>query len=161
MRALLFACLVLFALPAQAGDWMRYDNARFGYAVAVPPDFLWEPEADNGDGRVFRSPRGTQVLRVYGGNVLDPSFEDAVRSAMAGLRDQGWVLSYERVTPSWASYSGRRHGIILYARAIALCAGTQHASYEFEYPERDLRQVEPWIERLNTSLTATGQGLGC
>src|SRR5690606_4065310 len=107
----------------------RYENARFGYALDVPPGFAGEGEAINGDGQVFRSSRGA-LLRVYGGNALEGTFEDAVNEAMAFAQQDGWGLSYERVTPSWASFSGTRNSRILYARAIALCDGTQFASFE-------------------------------
>jgi hypothetical protein len=80
---------------------------------------------------------------------------------MASAREGGWSLSYERVTPGWASYSGTRNGIVVYARAIALCGGAQFASFQLEYPERDLSEMNPVVERMVRSLGPSGDGSGC
>jgi hypothetical protein len=80
---------------------------------------------------------------------------------MGAAREAGWRLSYERVTPSWASFSGTRNGIIVYARAIALCEGEQFASFELHYPERDLDEMHEVVARLVGSLAQTGDGLSC
>ena len=86
---------------------------------------------------------------------------DAVGLAMDAATERGWSLSYKRVTQRWASYSGTRDGMILYARAIALCDGTQFASFEIEYPAGDLDAMHSVIERMVPSLKATGDGLDC
>ena len=82
-------------------------------------------------------------------------------TAIDHARADGWKLSYERVTPSWASFSGTRNGLIVYARAIALCDGEQFASFELHYPERDLDEMHGIVERLVASLEPTGNGVGC
>lgn len=156
--ALLFVVLVSSAFAA---EWSRYENARFGFAIDIPPNFIGEGEAANGDGEAFRAADGSQLLRVYGGNIVEGSFEAAVNAAMGYAAEAGWSLSYERVTPSWASYSGTRNGQILYARAIPLCDGQQFAAFELEYPEADLRAMNPVVERLVGTLRASGQGAGC
>jgi len=161
MRSLILLVLFLCIPAALAADWGSYANARFGYAIGVPPGFSGEGEADNGDGQMFNSDDGTQLLRVYGGNVIEDSFEAAVGDLMVYARDDGWALSYKRVTPSWASWSGSRNGVVLYARMIALCSGTQYAAFELEYPERDLQAMNPVVERLVGSLRATGDAAGC
>jgi hypothetical protein len=161
MRPLVFCLFVLLAAPALAASWGSYENARFAYQLDIPPDFDSGTEADNGDGRVFRSLDGSQLLRVYGGHTLQPSFEASIDTAMDLARDAGWDLSYERVTPSWASYSGTRNGMILYARAIALCGGSSYASFELEYPAHDLEAMHPVVERLVASLTGSNAGAGC
>ena len=161
MRSLILLALFLCSPAALAADWGSYDNARFGYAIAVPPGFSGAGEADNGDGQVFESANGTQSLRVWGGNVVADDFEAEVAASMGYARDDGWDLSYERVTPSWASWSGSRNGIILYARMIALCSASQYAAFQLEYPERDLSAMNPVVERLVGSFRATGDGAGC
>jgi hypothetical protein len=156
----LILTLLLTASPALSQDWDFYANSRFGYVIDIPPGFSGEGEADNGDGQIFNSADGTQLLRVYGANSLD-GFETTVASAMNQAREGGWNLSYERVTPSWASFSGTRNGIVVYARAIALCAGTQFASFELQYPERDLDAMHAVVDRLVGSLASSREGETC
>lgn len=161
MRFLFALTLLIASGQALAADWATYENSRFGYVIDVPPGFAGDGEAENGDGQIFRSADGTQLLRAYGGNILEESFEAAVTAAMGYAAEAGWSLSYERVTPSWSSYSGTRNGQILYARAIALCGGTQFASFELEYPEADLSAMNPVVERLVAALRPTGNGISC
>lgn len=160
MRAFLFTVFAAIALSATAQAEDSYVNARYGYMIDIPDDFIGEGEAANGDGQMFRSSNGTQELRVFGGNALE-GFEATVSEAMQFARSDGWNLSYERTTPSWASFSGTRNGMIVYARAIALCGGAQFASFELRYPERDLSAMHDVVERLVASLEATGRGMGC
>ena len=160
MRFLLFLVLATLAGPAVAQDWGVYENARFGYVIDIPPDYVGEGEAENGDGQIFVSDDGTQMLRVHGANALE-GFEAKLDEAMAGAREAGWTLSYERITPSWASFSGTRNGMIVYARAISLCDGTQFASFELQYPETDLDDMHAVVERLVRSLDETGDALDC
>lgn len=158
LPALLF---VAMAGAAFAAERSHYENSRFGYMIDIPAGFSGNGEASNGDGQVFRSTDGTQLLRVYGGNLLEQDFESSAKAAMGSAEEAGWSLSYERVTPSWASYSGTRNGQILYARAIALCGGSQFASFELEYPEADLSAMNLVIERLVAALEPTGAGISC
>jgi hypothetical protein len=157
MRALIVVLSLLLALPAFAQVWGVYSNARFGYTIAIPPGFSGNGESDNGDGQVFETANGEALLRVYGGNNLEVSFAESLRTGMQYAREAGWDLSYERVTRNWASYSGTRDGRILYARAIALCDRDQFAAYELEYPvDYDRALMDKAIRELNASLKATG-----
>jgi len=161
MRLLITFVFALFSLPALAAGWGSYENARFGYVIDVPPDFEWGEEAANGDGRVFTSGDGTQTVTAYGGNIIEADFETSITQDMNFAEDDGWALSYQRVTPSWASYSGLRSGMVLYTRTIALCDGAQFASFEFVYPERALKSAGPLVDRMVRSLRATGKGVSC
>jgi hypothetical protein len=156
------AVLALVAALALPATWVHYENPRFGYEIAVPPDFVQQgPAPTNGDGIVFVTTDGTQLLRVYGGNVIDGDFRDAVGRAMDAATEAGWDLSYKRAMPTWASYSGTRGDMVLYARGIALCGGTRYASFEIEYPYADLESMHLTVEMLVASLKATGDGLDC
>lgn len=157
----LIVAAALAASPVLAADWGQYENARFGYEIAVPPDFNGGGEADNGDGQVFTSKDGTQTLRVYGGNILEDDFEREVGRATAYLDGEGWTISYQRTTPSWASYSGSKQGFVLYVRSIALCEGTQYATFEYQYPTKAIADADPVVEKLVRSLRATEAGASC
>jgi hypothetical protein len=164
MRTTLIALVTLVAFsisPALAADWGHYENARFGYEIAVPPNFNGSGEADNGDGQLFTSGDGTQILRVYGGNILEDDFELEVGRATEYLDGEGWAISYQRTTPSWASYSGSRQGFVMYVRTIALCEGTQFATFEYQYPQSAMKAADPVVEKLVRSLRATEDAAGC
>jgi len=149
MRTLICLMLIALAAPALATDWGQYDNARFGYTVDVPPGFEWGKEADNGDGRSFRA--GASKLLVWGGNVTEDSFESAVVAAKGFAESDGWNISYEAVTPSWASFSGAQGKRVLYQRMIALCDGA-YAAFRLEYSAVELGSMKPVVEQLVRSL---------
>ena len=152
MRELLAALLITLAAPTLAADWGHYENARFGYAVDVPPGFEGQGEADNGDGQVFSTP--TAELRVYGGYILEGDFDDEVKALQQTAVDAGWTITYQATSPRWASYSGTQGGRIFYARAIALCDGAV-AEFSLTYGKADLRAFDPIVERLVRSLKST------
>jgi hypothetical protein len=155
MKPLLFAlALLLLPAPALAQDWEQYANARFGFAIDVPPGFVGKGEADNGDGQVFTSADGSLILRAYGGFATD-GFAPTLRAGLGYAREAGWTLTYTRVTDTWAVYSGTRDDRILYARAIPVCGGAAFASYELDYPVADKDAMDPVIGRLNDALTET------
>jgi hypothetical protein len=151
MRAVVSVLIaLLFASPVLAEDWGRYSNDRFGYAVDVPPGFSWGRESDNGDGRAFRD--GTRKLSVWGGNIVEDSFESAARAAIGFAADDGWAITYQAVAPDWASFSGTQGQRVLYERMIALCDG-RYAAFQLEYSAPDIGRMTPVVERLVQSLT--------
>jgi hypothetical protein len=150
--AMRFVVLLIFALccaPALADDWGSYENGRFGYTIDVPPGFTWGKQSDNGDGRRFRS--GATRLAVWGGQIVEDSFEGAAQAAIGFAAGDGWAISYEAVTPSWASYSGTQGQRVLYERMIALCDG-QYAAFRLEYSAVDIGELGPVVDRLVQSL---------
>jgi hypothetical protein len=162
MRQLIPLILALFSSAALAAEWGQVGNARFGYVIDVPPGFERSgPAPANDDGVGLASADGTQKLSVWGGNIVEGSFESSVHASMRFATADGWNLSYERVTPSWASFSGLRRGMVLYARTILLCGGSQYATFRLEYPERDLSRMDAVIDRLVRTLRGTGDGHAC
>ena len=151
---LMLALLLLLATPVLAADWGHYSNARFGYAVDVPPGFTSGFAPANDDGRMFKTP--TATLRVFGGNILDGGFEGEVKLRHGYMADDGWTLTYQMTTPDRASYSGKHGARILYARMIALCGGEQFAMFELEYYAADVATFDAVVSRLVGSLKATG-----
>jgi hypothetical protein len=156
MRALILSFFVLLSAPVFAADWSHYDNGRFGYGIDIPPGFSGLGEAGNGDGQVFRSASGRETLTVWAGNIVDTDFSGEVNQRIAAARDDGWNITYQSVTPKWASYSGARNGSVLYARAISLCDGTQAAYFTLEYSKLDMVRLDPAVNRLVQSLGGAG-----
>ena len=152
MRKLLLIAFALFSVPALAQGWDRYDNGRFGYSISVPPGFSGQGESDNGDGQSFYDTRGGKGLVVWGGN-LDGDFEDEFANVMDyAVAENGWNITYQAVTPRWASYSGINGSRVVYQRMVLLCDGASYAAFRAEYSTLDLTEMDGVIERMVQSL---------
>jgi hypothetical protein len=151
MRFVLALLLILSAaVQSLAVDWLIYGNARFGYRMEVPPGLEWGREADNGDGISLRA--GTTRLAIYGAYDVGADFEAMARAARDALTADGWALSYEAVTPSWASFSGTMGARILYKRLTRLCESTAYAGFDLVYSRVDRAEVDPAVDRMVRSL---------
>lgn len=152
MRTLILIAFALLATPAFAQGWERYDNARFGYSMDLPPVFAGSGESYTSDGESFYNPKGAQGLVVWGAS-LEGDFESEVTSTMdLAVAENGWNITYQAVTPRWASFSGIENGRVLYQRMILLCDGTSYAAFRAEYSVSDTAEMNPVIERLVQSL---------
>lgn len=151
MRIVLVVLFALVALPALAQGWDRYDNARFGYGIDIPPGFIGDGEAGNGDGQIFQAAGKPSVLMVWGGNMLG-DFEAEIAERMAGDARDAWNVTYQAITPRWASWSALKGFRILYQRMILLCNGKSYAAFRAEYSVTDSADMEPVIDRLVQSL---------
>jgi hypothetical protein len=155
MRTLIFALLLaLLVGPASAQDWGRYDNDRYGYSVAIPPDYLGQGESGNGDGQEFQRRRGAQRLTIWGGLLggLNESFEAEVKWRMEQDEASAWNVTYQAVTPEWASFSAIKGSRILYQRMILLCDRQSYAAFRLEYSVRDLASMDGVVDKLVGSL---------
>lgn len=159
MRTLLALLLALAAAPAFAADWGHYVNERFGVEADVPPGFGPGAPPANGDGLGFSTP--TAHLSIYGSLIVEGDFESTVAQRMQWNADDGWAITYQAVTPGWASWSGRRGSRILYARAIRMCAGDIYGAFDLEYSEADLKAFNPVVDRLVAGLKDSGTGWQC
>jgi hypothetical protein len=139
------------AIPVLAADgWIRYSNPRFGYAAEAPPGFTLTQESDNGDGATFESKDGARLL-IFGAFVEGGAFTADIRQRIAWDNQQGWQVTYDKVTPGWASYSGARGGDILYSRAVTLCDDSA-AYFQLTYPRKALKAYNSLVSRMVTSL---------
>jgi hypothetical protein len=138
----------------QAADWKPFANARFGYAIELPPGFEMQRAPDNGDGGTFLAKNGDRIL-VFGTHVLDTTFDGEASNRIVQAMDDGWEISYSRVEPEWASYSGARGKRILYVRGIKLC--DDGAGFMMlEYGRQDLKAYDAVVRRMVKSFKATG-----
>jgi hypothetical protein len=144
---------------AHAADWGHYVNERFGVEADVPPGFApGEPPA-NGDGLGFSTP--TAKLGIFGSLISEGDFESNVHDRIGWSEADGWAITYQAVTPGWASWSGTRGSRILYVRAISMCGGDIIGAFEFEYSQADRAEFDPVVERLVGSLKDSGTGWQC
>ena len=156
LAASILAALILaaFTLAARAaGDWSSYLNDRYGYEIAVPPGFVGQGEPDAHDGQVFRSADGNARLTVWGGDLFDAeSVEDDVGTRLDGFRRSGWNITYQSMTPDWASWSGTKGARVFYSREIAGCHGDRFAAFELQYPATQIGVMKPVISKLVAGL---------
>ena len=152
MRILALILAALLATPALAQDWARYGNARFGYLVDIPAGFEAQGESANGDGQSFYYPQRARGLLVWGGN-MQGDFESEVNSAMDyAVAETGWNITYQVVTPRWASFSGLKGSRILYQRMVLLCDGSSYGAFRLEYSAADISTMDPMVEHMVQSL---------
>lgn len=151
------AALALSFPALAADDWATYANPRFGFSAAVPPGFSLAQESDNGDGATFRSDDGRSELLLFGTSLVDGDFSGEVRQRIGWDRNEGWDISYDKVTKGWASYSGAKGPDILYVRGVILCDASA-AYFHLRYPQDALKQFNPVIGRMVKSLRPAG---GC
>jgi hypothetical protein len=144
---------VASVLVAGAEGWQRYANARFGYAIDIPPGFSAVAEADNSDGGTSRS--ADAELAVWGAWLVDTGFSADVAERMRGDEADGWTLSYRRETASGASWSGLRDGRILYARAVPLCDGAA-GYFRLEYPQTNAKGFDAVVKTLVKGFGGSG-----
>lgn len=157
MRILMIVIVILFAGAAVAQEWDRFASDRFGFALDVPPGFSVSFTSENGDGRVYHGAQGEHLLSVWGARLDDGGFLAEVEERMAQDADDGWDISYERLTRGWASYSGTLRANIRYVRAVRLC-DDRAAFFYLEYPSEDKLALDPVVVRLVRSMKQTG---GC
>lgn len=149
VRFVLFLLMLLFPAAASAQTWEPYANARFGFAVDVPPGFTLVQEAGNGDGRTYA--KGEAKLLIWAHYLTTGPFEEEVASRRKSYQQEGWDLSYDRQTAGWASLSGTLIDSILYHRMIALCDDAV-ASFVLEYPQSMKAEMSPFVGKLVKSL---------
>jgi hypothetical protein len=151
MRIVLTLLLALLATPAFAQSWEVYENSRFGYSLDIPPGFQAQSESDNGDGLTFAAEGKAAYLLVWGGNLLG-DFEAEVSRRIEGEADEAWNVSYQAVTPQWASWSAVKGSRMVYQRMTLLCDGTSYGAFRAEYSVTDSTEMDGLIEQMVTSL---------
>ena len=153
------AALLLLATPALAADWGHYLNERFGVEADVPPGFEPGDAPANGDGLRFTTP--TAELAVYGSFLTADDFEAEANQLIKYAEGDGWGITYQAVTPSWAVWSGKKGGRILYVRAVPVCGGSGIGAFQLTYMQADLKTFDPVVTRLGRSLRDSGTGWQC
>jgi hypothetical protein len=156
MRAarLWLASTIVLAVAAtaradRAGIWDSYSNPRYGYRICYPANVLKPlPEADNGDGRVFRSSDGAE-LRVFGtNNALETSLAEEAKSQASSYRGRRGRITYHRLTPRWDVTSGDDGGSFAFYNKIYRRAD-QFVEFQLKYPRAKAERYKLVIERLS------------
>ncbi|MGX9176702.1 hypothetical protein [Mesorhizobium sp. BHbdii] len=83
------------------------------------------------------------------------SFRTEIEHRMVEDEKNGWQLTYRRVTPELASYSGVKDGQIRYVRAIRVCRD-RAALFTINYSRNEKIPYDPIVVRMVRSLKAEG-----
>lgn len=150
MRTLLIILFALFTSPALAQGWDRYDNARFGYGIDIPPGFVGNGLSENGDGQIFQEMKRARALTVWGGQ-LTGNFEAAVAADLDYAQQDAWRIAERTITPRWASFGAVKGSRMVRQRMILLCDGSSYAAFRVEFSASDVTHVTPLIDRLAQS----------
>lgn len=86
---------------------------------------------------------------------MEPDLEASARADRALAEADGWTITYEAITPGWASFSGTRGNRVLYERMIALCAPGQYAGFLLEYTNTEIARLDSVVTRLVQGLKPT------
>lgn len=141
-------CSAAPAPAPSAHQWRTYANPRFAYQVCYPADLLRaQPEAPNGDGRVFIGAGGAK-LSVWGRNKVDETLRDAIAQSTALLSDHGGQVTYKLVRPDWYVLSARQGDQIIYLRSRLV--GDRFEAFELRYPAAAAASWNPVVARLGT-----------
>ncbi|MGX5844870.1 hypothetical protein ACWGTI_29655 [Mesorhizobium sp. ArgA1] len=135
-----------------AQGWQAFGIKHFGFVFDVPPGFALSQRSNRG--AAFEG-RNKEFLAVWGAQLGKASFRSEIEHRMAVNENDGWKLTYKRVTPQWASYSGLKDGQILYVRAIKVC-GNRAALFTVNYSRDEKVPYDPIVVRMVKSLRANG-----
>ncbi len=154
--ALTMVLAMVVAQPQGAGAAGRatsYVNARFGYSIDYPADFLSpEREADNGDGRAFHARHGAGKVLVWGSYRDEDS--EATPAAIAQLNESDCApgkITYEVAKPKLVAFSCMsRAGGIIYQKTLV--GRDVLRSVRFDYPDSERAAWEPVVKQVAGSL---------
>lgn len=116
-----------------------YKNNRFHFSVAVPADFVAQPDPENGDGRTFK--RGNSTIIAYAG--YSESFDEVL--AFGGSATD----TYNAHKDNWAVWSGVDNGAVYYKKTI-FKDGVAYSLY-FQYPESEKTEFDDIIKSVVNS----------
>ena len=136
----------------QAQAWQPFGVRQLGFTFDVPPGFVLTQRSDQG--AAFRG-ENDAFLAVWGARLGNASFRAEIEHRMVEDEKAGWKLTYRRVTPRWASYSGIKYGQIRYVRAIAVC-NDRAALFTINYGRSEKIPYDPVVVKMVRSLKAEG-----
>jgi hypothetical protein len=129
-----------------AVKWLRYTNERFGYTLLYPSTLIAQPEAENGDGRVFLTADESVGLIVYGGNVVEGV------TPWGGTEVGDIETYYKKFPDGWVRSGTRNNGtIIWYSRFHTDEFST--ATFSISYPAKHKTFWNAAVTKMNGSFS--------
>jgi hypothetical protein len=142
--------VVLLTVQASSQEWEQFGFRKFAFGFDVSPGFILKETTKNGGGATFEAGDGG-FLTVWGDSLPKENFKAAVEAHLNADEIEGWDVTYRRITPTWASYSGIKDGRIRYFRAIAIC-NHRVGIFQLDYDVRDKVPYDPIVVRMVRSL---------
>lgn len=128
-------------------NYLRYTNARYGFSIIYPSNFLSGEEPTNGDGLKFFSPDGLETITAYGSNdsaVFEfKNVKDAMEFEMKNIDAN---ISYKHMSKNWFVLSYKKYNKIYYSKTYVGKGSTN--TLLIEYPESLKEKYDKLIPEL-------------
>jgi hypothetical protein len=156
-RKFLLACatlgVVLGAIgmsPAAAGQWLTYQNDRYGSTIDYPKQFKAEPPPGAYDGRTFSSADGAQFAVYASYDASDFNLAKYEDFTLRNL-DSGETVTYKSRGDNWFVISGTKGGSIFYERHLLSHGGQMADGFFMTYPAAAKQTYDPIVARMAKS----------
>ena len=159
--SVLFISYFTATVSASEVEYDRYLNGRFSYGISYPVGVL-EPleEAQNGDGRGFRSKDGKTMMLAYGSNnVLFNTLSDVFLQEIERESDDGQVrdVTYKALRTNWFVVSGTEGDSIFYTKVIYNKGENQFIYFRISYPDSQREIYDPVVSEVSKSMRILGR----
>jgi len=153
------------ASPAYAGQWLIYNNARFGTIASIPAHgFSAQPPSDNGDGQTWISDDGLGQILVFGNLVVTADILAGYRQETLGYaHDDGVDIVYNVAKNNWFAYSGFLGPDIIYEKVVVMqgCDPMIANHIYLRYPANQKKHYNPIVKHIASSLEGSLSAAMC
>jgi hypothetical protein len=147
--------ILLLSQPVWAQiKYETYINSRYSYSIGYPKGILTpQPEADNGDGRVFTTRDGAAELRVWG---MYNALSDTLKKAyLNDLKERGSGVTYKVLMRDGYVISGVHGNKVYYQKTILQGSdgdtGATFSTFTVEYKKSQKAKYDPIVRRIASS----------
>jgi hypothetical protein len=155
LSAIVPAVTFAAAAAADAGNWLTYQNDRYGTTIDYPDQFKAEPPPDADDGRRFKSADGAEFA-VYASYALDSTLADIQEFTLKNLTP-GAVVTYKTDGDNWFVISGTAGANIFYQRHLLSHRSQMSETFSMTYPAAAKQSYDVIVARMAKSFRA-GRG---
>ena len=124
-------------------SYKKYNNARFGFSIEYPSDFVVKGDPANGDGVILSSKDGSGEITASGGNNV---LGDTATSYYNDLISEHSNASYKKVQNNLVIVSWLEGDKIVYQKSI-VGAGTIY-TFVIKYPNNQKEKYDTIINHL-------------
>lgn len=150
MRIFLYFGFVFFSLAtmsANATDYEKYCNSRYGFCIDYPAHLLIKPEPENGDGRQFYEENFTMTV-----SGINNALDESLAGEMQAQYDHFDLVTYKKSGANWFVLSGYKGNDILYIKAYI---GKGSSNYlHLQYSKQLKRRYDAVVNRISRSFKA-------